>query len=1489
MLIRKQLRKSGRKISFWADVANTCNLGRIRNDGCQVFHYAGHADDNYLAFESSVETECGVAEPLEVGHLKSIFEVGGVKTKLVFISSCCSEDSGKAFVAAGVPHVVAVKNGQSIQDQAALQFSILFYEALINDGGRYTVREAFEAALRTVDASPFNVPKNPGDHFLLLPKDGDHDRRIFDTLPKGDFIDMTRHAPERPHIDRAVSSYRGLVGLQKVIKQVVEPKNSCVTITGERGSGKTEMAIQTADYVRDRRHFDAVHWADCSNLVEADARLSNPTPPPFAEYPGALDWSGASGSDLCRLIGIAIGMDFPGPDSEMELHRFLFTKPANGEGQPRQRLEVTTGTRCFLQVLLVLENADALLERGGDARDRLVELLASLCAMGGGERLKLLVTSEHRLLPETHERFRDGSEVEAKVQPLTPVDASKFLRDKLPRNPTKGELRLPIDCPLTDEMIISAVKDHPELRDIINEGHPGTLQRLAPTLLDHIGKKGELKEMAAKYRDEFRTLPRRTRRRQSSSNNSLISHISTMTGSNSSLAPPSTPQRPRGPATVTPPWPMGVSPARTLSHGDAHQRRVGHNSTFLNPDGSPARAKSHGDHPERVTTSPSFHAALQRTCTDGCTCGASVDHPDAYQFNNHRVEAWYPQQWLEQSPPPPSPRQQPQAQPCPYLLRLREIEEQRSAEDLSRSGRAALSAPDPPHMNHREQRAWDAAVAAGVKDNGCLLVWVISTADASADKESHGDGQVNDRRGGSRSTTGLDGGRIGSGGELKSRQLQQAVVDRVPWEFLKDALMEHLTGKLTVPSKRRRPGVGQDDEDEDEHPYGCIGEKVEEGDEEEGEQDDEEGEEEEGSWYEKVDSRRERVLNDHELYFIRGIQEKKQDSLRRSNHHWGAAARGGWGGDGDMIFVEEFAEFCLWWEPLVRTLSLVKPDFEATDPVRVHGFVGRFWADQELKRRTTGTFLFRFSEREPGRLVVSFKERARPNRVKHCLIKVRRGGACCFMEKPRKWYQSLRDLVLETPVLTTLYPDISKEAAFTAKTPPSAQGQAGGRREEAAGQADANSDTAEAVVRQPPVLHQSTPPTYADLERTRTQPGGVQWQGGDAEHGESGGKDDAGTGPQEASSPPTYAEAQRAGDEKQVEEALKTPPEEPLLRRRVHDVLTPEEVAPGATESTLATSLGPGPMTYVSSAHAVEFELQDGSLDGELPVEITITQGLAFVDCGSNRSDGRMFRDGFILSAGATSSFSNAQELLPVACQAAFLPRMVTTDEEIERDILETYRPLTSPDGVDNWTALGKYLVVFLRLLGQREVWVETPVCHFSAEANAIKVVKGGENQSHLCRDVGVLRRWFKGRSSAPRVRFGNTVKHAQASSESEFHAKEGAIEDALARGRRNYSPATGAALPAAGEVKATLVAAGTYEDRELRCDIKEHWQMHVGVGIFLDMTGRGIRSRGSVQLLDAVKISGNTILVLRGPRLSSAAQFPEVDWPCSAEDFCKL
>lgn len=68
------------------------------------------------------------------------------------------------------------------------------------------------------------------------------------------------------------------------------------------------------------------------------------------------------------------------------------------------------------------------------------------------------------------------------------------------------------------------------------------------------------------------------------------------------------------------------------------------------------------------------------------------------------------------------------------------------------------------------------------------------------------------------------------------------------------------------------------------------------------------------------------------------------------------------------------------------------------------------------------------------------------------------------------------------------------------------------------------------------------------------------------------------------------------------------------------NLASPREPTVVSRDAVLTTSLGPGPATYVSKAHAVEFELQAGSLEEELSLEMTITQGLTFVDCSTEGS-----------------------------------------------------------------------------------------------------------------------------------------------------------------------------------------------------------------------------------------------------------------------------
>lgn len=134
-------------------------------------------------------------------------------------------------------------------------------------------------------------------------------------------------------------------------------------------------------------------------------------------------------------------------------------------------------------------------------------------------------------------------------------------------------------------------------------------------------------------------------------------------------------------------------------------------------------------------------------------------------------------------------------------------------------------------------------------------------------------------------------------------------------------------------------------------------------------------------------------------------------------------------------------------------------------------------------------------------------------------------------------------------------------------------------------------------------------------------------------------------------------------------------------------------------------------------------------------------------------------------------------------------------------------------------------------------------------------------------------------------------VQHTEAFNENEYHAGGAATGGgALGVGTHNSSSTTGGALPAAEEKITTLVATGTYEDRDLSYDVREHSQMHVRVGVLHDLVERGLNSTGKLKLLDLLKVSGNKILVLREPRLKLAAQFQEeLDWPCSADNICEL
>lgn len=136
-------------------------------------------------------------------------------------------------------------------------------------------------------------------------------------------------------------------------------------------------------------------------------------------------------------------------------------------------------------------------------------------------------------------------------------------------------------------------------------------------------------------------------------------------------------------------------------------------------------------------------------------------------------------------------------------------------------------------------------------------------------------------------------------------------------------------------------------------------------------------------------------------------------------------------------------------------------------------------------------------------------------------------------------------------------------------------------------------------------------------------------------------------------------------------------------------------------------------------------------------------------------------------------------------------------------------------------------------------------------------------------------------------------VQHTHTAEERESSADLGAEGLAtIGGGMRRQSAASGFSLPSALEPKTRIVRAGGYEDILMTCDIKTHLQMNVKVGVLLNMTegANGMMdATGTLQLLDLMPVCGNTMLVLRQPRLETPCIFDAVGWPCSSDEICAI
>ena len=161
----------------------------------------------------------------------------------------------------------------------------------------------------------------------------------------------------------------------------------------------------------------------------------------------------------------------------------------------------------------------------------------------------------------------------------------------------------------------------------------------------------------------------------------------------------------------------------------------------------------------------------------------------------------------------------------------------------------------------------------------------------------------------------------------------------------------------------------------------------------------------------------------------------------------------------ETVTIDHVVKFWEWWRPTLELIRRLEPcvllHFQGR-PV-IHGFIRRDEAEKRLSCCEAGTFLLRFSESKPGKLVISFSfeavaeeeprlpslndrntrrhryQHSRNLPVHHCLVHVERDQFSIF-DAARQGrptiYPSLPRLIRDCHDLRFLEPDIPKATAF---------------------------------------------------------------------------------------------------------------------------------------------------------------------------------------------------------------------------------------------------------------------------------------------------------------------------------------------------------------------------------------------------------------------------------------------------------------------------
>ena len=260
------LKKASRDIDLTFDNATREQFSATMARNCNFLHFSGHGYPTHLPLEDGV----GSTDWFEVGLIQE--KAGATSIKCVFVSACHSESAGRAFVEAGVPHVVCCRQNSALVDSAAIAFTRQFYMALLY--GNSVERAFHQGVSATSTTRNVRDPRAEAEKFQLLGDGlggGNHNEIIFNSRRVSEWPKLD-HAPNSATARQSLLVTKNLIQeypspipplcfvgreipMQAVVREIMNRERRLVTITGEKGIGRSSLACAVCHYINQRKNI----------------------------------------------------------------------------------------------------------------------------------------------------------------------------------------------------------------------------------------------------------------------------------------------------------------------------------------------------------------------------------------------------------------------------------------------------------------------------------------------------------------------------------------------------------------------------------------------------------------------------------------------------------------------------------------------------------------------------------------------------------------------------------------------------------------------------------------------------------------------------------------------------------------------------------------------------------------------------------------------------------------------------------------------------------------------------------------------------------------------------------------------------------------------------------------------------------------------------------------------------------------------------------